>query len=211
MQHATTTKRFPIALAVFTVMLLPGCSDKSPSEPGGASLTVAPKAATLAVGGKVQLTATIRDANGSVVEGRTVTWSSGSTAVSTVDAHGLVTAVTTGSAEITASSQGTSDRAGISVITIAQVSQSLSAGGLGTCRLTLNGTAYCWGNGPIGSTSSTVPVAVSGGLTFSTLTVGNFSICGVAKTETAYCWGEYGGSVPAVVPGGHGSTRARRS
>ena len=40
MQHATTTKRFPIALAVFTVMLLPGCSDKSPSEPGGASLTV---------------------------------------------------------------------------------------------------------------------------------------------------------------------------
>ena len=188
-----------IAFAILAATVVQGCSDKSsPSEPPSAgSIALDPKSATLAVGGKVQLSATIHDASGSVVTGRTVSWTSGNSAVATVDANGLVTGVATGSADVIAASGGLSDHAAITVTTIPRVYQSLTAGGLNTCRLTESGLAYCWGN------NSTVPVAVSGGVTFSTLTAGNFTICGITKTEAPYCWGENGSSVPVAAPGGH--------
>ncbi|HKR09471.1 MAG TPA: Ig-like domain-containing protein [Gemmatimonadaceae bacterium] len=62
-----------------------------------------------------QATATLRDANGNVLTGRSVTWSSDNTAAATVDAQGVVTAVATGSANITATSEGKSGSAGLTV------------------------------------------------------------------------------------------------
>ncbi len=63
-----------------------------------------------------------------------------------------------------------------------------------TCALTTSRTAYCWGsnaNGRLGTStpSSVVPVAVSGELTFSSLTVGTWHTCGLTSDGAAYCWG----------------------
>lgn len=83
-----------------------------------ATVTVAPSAPSLAVGGTVQLTATTRDAAGNVLTGRSITWSSSAPAVATVSANGVVSAVATGSATITATSEGQSGTADVTVSTV---------------------------------------------------------------------------------------------
>src|SRR2546428_13988235 len=55
--------------------------------------------------------------------------------------------------------------------------------------------AYCWGgngSGKLGdgsTASSTVPVAVTGGLTFSAVATGWDHTCGLTVSGAAYCWG----------------------
>jgi uncharacterized protein YjdB len=83
-----------------------------------ASVTVAPPSASVQAGQTQQLTATLKDANGNVLTGRTVTWSSGNTTVASVNSSGLVTAKVAGSATITATSEGQS---GTSAITVTPV------------------------------------------------------------------------------------------
>ena len=83
-----------------------------------ASVSVNPAAANVPVGGTSQLTATAKDAAGNVLTGRAVTWSSDAPAVATVSATGLVSGVTAGSAHITATSEGQS---GSATITVAMV------------------------------------------------------------------------------------------
>ncbi len=73
-----------------------------------------------------------------------------------------------------------------------------------TCALSSEGAAFCWGGftgqwnrGQIGDGTTgapTAPTAVSGGLTFTSLSTGRFHSCGVAVDGKAYCWGynEYG-------------------
>ena len=56
-------------------------------------------------GEEVQLTATVRDAGGNILPGRTVTWTSADPAKATVDAAGLVTAVAVGSTTVQAASE----------------------------------------------------------------------------------------------------------
>src|SRR5207253_1587472 len=66
-----------------------------------ASVTVSPAAAGLTVGATTQLTATPKDANGTALSGRVVTWATSNAAVATVSASGLGTGVAAGSATIT--------------------------------------------------------------------------------------------------------------
>src|SRR2546426_535255 len=80
-----------------------------------ASVTGSPAAASVSTGQTVQLTATPRDANGAPLSGRVVTWSSNNAAVATVNGSGLVTGVATGSATITATSEGQTGTSAISV------------------------------------------------------------------------------------------------
>jgi hypothetical protein len=88
----------------------------SPVPPAAvASVSVAPNAATIHVGGTTQLSATTRDASGTVLSGRTITWSSSNTGAATVNGSGVVSAIAVGTATITATSEG---KSGSSVITV---------------------------------------------------------------------------------------------
>src|SRR6058998_668600 len=81
-----------------------------------ASVSVNPPAASVQVSGTVQLTATPKDANGNPLSGRTVTWSSSNTSMASVNGSGLVTGAAVGTATITATSEGQSGSASITVL-----------------------------------------------------------------------------------------------
>jgi len=85
----------------------------SPTPVG--SITVTPASATLRIATTLQLTDTVKDALGHVLTGQTVTWSSDSTPIVSVDGNGLVTARALGVAHITAASGGKSAQATITV------------------------------------------------------------------------------------------------
>jgi uncharacterized protein YjdB len=80
-----------------------------------ASVSVSPSATSVTVGQAVQLTATPRDANGTALTGRVITWGSSNTAVATLSGSGLVSGVAVGSATITATSEGQSGTAAVTV------------------------------------------------------------------------------------------------
>src|SRR5216117_3244304 len=71
----------------------------------------------------------------------------------------------------------------------------LSVAVYGACGVTTGGAAYCWGPNGYGelgngtTTSSAIPVAVSGGLSFATVSANFESTCGVTTGGAAYCWG----------------------
>ena len=120
-------------LAALPIALLFACSGGSsePGEPPGASstdpppdppspvatsLVISPDSAQLeALGATIQFTAEVRDRDGNAMTGATITWSSDAPDVATVDATGLVTAVGTGTAAITAMSGELSAAAAVTV------------------------------------------------------------------------------------------------
>ena len=69
-----------------------------------------------AVGQSLQLDAQVYDAEGAAIPGAQVTWTSSRTDVATVDADGLVIAVSNGTTRVTASSEGASAHATIHVV-----------------------------------------------------------------------------------------------
>ncbi|HXO84090.1 MAG TPA: hypothetical protein VN803_01045 [Gemmatimonadales bacterium] len=93
----------------------------------------------------------------------------------------------------------------------------VSVGSFHACAITTAGAAYCWGmnaNGELGSVTSekcsvaagvggpdcsTTPLAVPGGLVFTTIRAA-WSSCGLTADSTAYCWGA-GNPVPRAVRG----------
>ena len=80
------------------------------------AVTITPAADTLvARGDTVRLTAEASDANGHAVASAEFAWSSGDTAVATVDASGLVTSIGVGDAAITATSSGVTGAAHLRV------------------------------------------------------------------------------------------------
>jgi len=87
-----------------------------PPTPVVTSVAVAPGTASLAPLDTIRLSATVRDQNGQPMTGRTVTWTSATSAVATVSAEGLVTAVTTGTATVTATVEGKTGSSAITVL-----------------------------------------------------------------------------------------------
>jgi alpha-tubulin suppressor-like RCC1 family protein len=63
--------------------------------------------------------------------------------------------------------------------------------------MTASGAAYCWGDnydGQLGNATatwpnSTTPVAVSGGLSFQSVSAGFSHTCGLTTSGASYCWG----------------------
>ncbi len=80
-----------------------------------AVVTVSPATAGVIVGAVQQFAATLQDATGRTLTGRTVTWSSNALAVATVSGAGLVAGIAAGPATITATSEGQSGTAALTV------------------------------------------------------------------------------------------------
>ncbi|HEY2806307.1 MAG TPA: Ig-like domain-containing protein, partial [Gemmatimonadales bacterium] len=104
-----------------------------------ASIAVTPATNTLTPGATVQLAAQLKDASGKLITGRTITWTTSSSAVARISASGLLTGVAPGSATITASSGG---RSGSASVTVSAVGGGGSGGGGGTG---VPGNIYNWG------------------------------------------------------------------
>lgn len=113
--RTVTHAAFMGAAAVFAA----ACGSDEPAGPGEpvpvASVTVSPASANVAVGATLKLSAVTKDASGNTLGGRTVDWTSSPPSVATVSASGIVTAVTGGEATITATSEG---RSGSAVVTV---------------------------------------------------------------------------------------------
>jgi hypothetical protein len=91
-----------------------GDGDGSPEAPVE-TVTVTPNPASVQVGATLQLAATLEDANGNALTGRTVTWASGAAGTATVNGSGVVGGVTPGTVTITATSEGKSGSATVTV------------------------------------------------------------------------------------------------
>ena len=73
-----------------------------------------------------QMTAETLDSDGGVLTGRSITWSSNSTAIASVSANGLITAVTPGGAVVTATSEGKSAVVAVTVSSVPVASVTVS-------------------------------------------------------------------------------------
>ena len=90
-------------------------SVSAPAPVPVASVSVSPATSSLLVGATVQLSAVTRDANNNVLTGRVVAWSSANAGIALVNSNGLVSAVSAGTTQITASSEGKSGSGTITV------------------------------------------------------------------------------------------------
>jgi hypothetical protein len=127
--------RLALATALFTGMTACGGGDGDgptnppsppppPPPPGPAavaSVTISGTVPPLVAGDEVQLTATAHDVAGAELTDRAITWSSSNEAVATVSQTGLVTAVTLGNANITATSEQRSGSKAIQVLEGARI------------------------------------------------------------------------------------------
>jgi hypothetical protein len=111
------------AAALTTSCLALSCGGDGSTDPDGnpnpapvATVEFSSTADTLAAGATTQLAATVRDADGNVLIGRTASWESDNTAVATVDASGLVTAIDQGTAAIQVTVEEVSAGADITVV-----------------------------------------------------------------------------------------------
>ena len=168
---------------------------------------ITPEASAIGAGSIVQLTARAfqcdADAGGcSIITDPPVDWTSSDPAVATIDATGRLTALAPGTVEVTGV---VGDMSGVSTVTVLIPSgvtwSSVSAGYYFTCGLSTAGRAYCWGQnswGQLGIGTSVLsegrpgavaPVAVTGGLTLTSLSVGGWHACGLTADRVVYCWG----------------------
>lgn len=187
------------------------CSSGSgPTTPGGetpavAAIGVTGATGTLTPGATVALVATARDSGGTVIDGVTFTWSSSSSAVATVSQTGVVTAVTPGTATITATSGHVAGTFGVTVsptpaipvvsVTVSAAQTTLTAGDTATLIATMKdatghtlaGRAVAWSSSaPDIATVSTAGVvtAVSAGSASIVATSEGVSSEGVVITVT---------------------------
>jgi len=150
---ATAVPAFPGAWSVVVTGVTPGqttITATSEGVSGAATVTVIPPppvatvtlsldTATVLKDVTLQLYATLRSATGYVIRsGATVVWSSDQPTVATVDPNGLVTAIGQGTAAISATSEGKSDTATITVdlpgsvaVTVSTTGVALDADGYG--------------------------------------------------------------------------------
>lgn len=104
------------AIAAFAAC---GGGDAGPTPPANApvaTVLVTPDVQSLSPTQTLQLVATLRDAAGNLLTGRSTAWSATPSAVGSVTSTGLVTALALGALTVTATSEGRSGSAQITVI-----------------------------------------------------------------------------------------------
>lgn len=199
-----------------------GSATVTVSQPPVIAVVLDPTSLSLAVGAEAQVTATPTGAGGIALPGRTVTWTSSTPGVATVQ-NGLVRGVSVGSAVVTASSDGVPAALVVQVVApppTQAVFTTLASGTSHTCGLDADGHAWCWGGGRWGQTGSGNgtgshnPRRVAGDLTFASISAEQNLTCALTPAGEAYCWGwNLRGSVgdgtttqrnaPTRVQGGH--------
>ena len=86
-----------------------------------ATVTLTTPSPAMAIGATQQIAVVLTDANNAVLTGRTVTWTSSAGAVASVSQTGLVTGLVSGVTIITATSEGRSATAGITVVLVPSI------------------------------------------------------------------------------------------
>lgn len=113
------TVRVPRAVSAAGLLMLAltfsACGGTSEPAVTVATVEVTPNSASPQVGQTVQLSAAVKDANGNLLSGQSVAWSSSATPVASVSSSGLVTTLAIGSTVITATA---GNKTGVSTITV---------------------------------------------------------------------------------------------
>lgn len=125
------TIKLPVRAAsiLLGAVLFTACGD-STSPPRATTVQVTATTVALdALGATRQLTAAVRDQNDEIMSGATVTWTSLTPTVATVDQTGLITAVTNGSAQVTATSGTATAMVAVTVAQVAVAPTALSGNG----------------------------------------------------------------------------------
>jgi uncharacterized protein YjdB len=171
-----------------------------------ASLVLTSPPANLPVGESFQLSVSLRDRRGNTLGDRPVIWSSSSAQVATVTTTGRVTAMSAGSARITATSENRNaavtinvPRPAVAVVDSARVQPvdpgrpsgtgaipraAIASGGGATCGLLPGGVLVCWGAGVQN------PTILETGIRLNRLSAGTGHMCGLISSGEAYCWGQ---------------------
>ena len=109
----------PVLLLCVLASACGGGTEKATTGPIGsttASVTVSLESSSVVVGQATQATASARDAGGNVLSGRTIAWASNNALVANVSANGVVTAIAPGTTAITATSDGRTGSATMTVV-----------------------------------------------------------------------------------------------
>ena len=192
-----------VAIAVLMMAVMTACGGggdgtTAPTPPpvnvGVATVTVSLSPAQITVGTTATATAELRSSAGAVLAGRPVEWSSSAPAIASVNSAGVVSAIAAGSATITATSEGRSGSASLTVIpapvATVQVTLALPTLTLGTASTanavlrdergaTLTGRAVAW------SSSSPAVATVDNSGAITTLAVGITVITATSEGKSA--------------------------
>jgi hypothetical protein len=151
-----------VATLAFSALGFISCSSEDcPNCPGGpATVRVSPGTSSVLPGRTLQLVALVLDADGNLLSGGDVSWSSSNEAFATVSATGLVTGVAAGAATITAQVGSLSGNGTLNVVTT-----STFAGQVYPILKASCATAFCHvspGPAPNMSTQAAAYTALSG-------------------------------------------------
>jgi alpha-tubulin suppressor-like RCC1 family protein len=105
-----------LSLLPVIALAMGGCKESSSEVIAVALVEISVPAGPIKVGSSAQFTATAKDQAGQVITGRTVTWSTSSAAIATIDANGLLTALLAGTVSVLATVDGTSASVSITII-----------------------------------------------------------------------------------------------
>ncbi|MFN0182151.1 MAG: Ig-like domain-containing protein [Gemmatimonadales bacterium] len=168
-----------------------GPTPPSPPSPPVSITLFAPS--SVAVGGTLTATATLN-------RPATITWSSETPALATVDANGRITGQAPGDATIKVTSGQTSQTA---TVTVFPPFVDLTLGAIQACGRSAANALYCWGAngalqlGQIGATEvcfnntpcTTTPRKGIATPVFAQVTLGYGMSCGLTAAGEVYCWG----------------------
>jgi len=198
----TTTKAGSVTIAatIDGVVGMQTLAVNPPPVSPVSSVSLSAPSTSLQVGQTAQITATLKDASGNTITGRSIGWSSSNPTVVTVSVTGVVTAVGAGSATISATSEGKTGTLGMTVaavtappppptvasITVQLASSSVQVGGSTAATAIakdasgnpMGGISFAW------SSSNTNVATVSGSGAVNAIAAGTASIIATGGGKT---------------------------